>query len=83
LLFDILKYINTLIITYLMKVTIYLSKKMKKKLKNLGRTGDTYDDIIKTLYAITSKNMLFHYVYDISDSVSIDDAIKEAKLKWK
>ena len=60
----------------LMATTISISNEMKEKLKNLGRTGDTYEDIIEKMYNITSKNILMHYLYDESDSITIDEARK-------
>jgi len=58
---------------------ILISEEMKRKLKILGRKGDSYDDIIKRMYEDTRKNLLRNYLYDMSGSIIIDDAIKEAK----
>ena len=64
-----------------MNTTITISVETKEKLRNLGKVGETYDDVIKRMYAITKKNMVLAYLYDESDSIDIDDAIVEAK-KW-
>lgn len=65
-----------------MATTISISQEMKENLKNLGRAGDSYEDVIRRMYEMTKKNLLMTYLYDTSDSVDIRDAIKEAK-KWQ
>jgi len=65
-----------------MTTTISLSEEMKEKLRNLGKAGDSYDDVIRRMYAFTRKNMLLEYIYDESDSVSIDTALAEAHKRW-
>jgi predicted CopG family antitoxin len=76
-------FISSMELTYPMATTISISEEMKEKLKNLGRAGDSYEDVIKRMYDITSKSMLLAYLYDESDSVSIDEAIAEARKKWR
>jgi predicted CopG family antitoxin len=65
-----------------MATTISISQEMKENLKNLGRAGDSYEDVIKRMYELTKKNILLSYLYDTSDSISIEDAIVQAKAKW-
>jgi len=65
-----------------MTSTISLSNDMKEKLKNLGRAGDSYEDVIRKMYEITKSNMLLTYLYDETDTVPIQQALKEAKKKW-
>ena len=65
-----------------MATTISISNEMKEKLRNLGKAGDTYDDIIRRMYGATSASLLLSYLYDESDSVTIDEAIKEARKRW-
>ena len=65
-----------------MATTISISEEMREKLRNLGKAGDSYDDIIRKMYEHTSSSLLLHYLYDDSDSVGIDDAIKEARKRW-
>lgn len=66
-----------------MTTTISISEELREKLKNLGRAGDSYEDVIGRMYELTRKQLLLSYLYDDSDSVSIDDAIKEARKKWQ
>lgn len=65
-----------------MVTTISLSDEMKEKLRNLGKAGDTYDDIIRRMYEATKKNLLLQYLYDGSDSVDINEALAEARKRW-
>ena len=65
-----------------MVTTISLSEETKEKLRNLGRTGESYDDIIKKMYKITKKHLLLAYLYDTSDSVSVHEALAEAQKRW-
>jgi len=76
------KYINSIVLTYSMATTISISEDMKEKLKNIGRTGDSYEDVIRRMYEMTRKNILLAYLYDASDSVPIEEAIAQAKVKW-
>ncbi len=65
-----------------MATTISISEDMKEKLKDLGRAGDSYEDVIRRMYEVTRKHILLAYLYDESDSVSIDKAIAEARKRW-
>jgi predicted CopG family antitoxin len=77
------KHINSMSFITSMTTTISISEELREKLKNLGRAGDSYEDVIGRMYELTRKQLLLSYLYDDSDSVSIDDAIKEARKKWQ
>jgi predicted CopG family antitoxin len=62
-----------------MATTISISQELKLKLKNLGRTGDSYEDVIRRMYELTRKSMLQAYLYDSKDSITVDEAIARAK----
>ena len=64
-----------------MNTTIAISKELKAKISELGRTGESYNDVVERMYEVVRQNMLRAYLYDTSDSISIDEAIAEAK-KW-
>ncbi|MFT4261371.1 MAG: hypothetical protein ACMXX9_02990 [Candidatus Woesearchaeota archaeon] len=66
-----------------MASTISISKETKEKLKNLGRTGDSYEDVIKKMYEITKKQLILDYLYDEKDCITIDEAIEQSKKKWQ
>ena len=59
-----------------MATTISISNEMKEKLKNLGKAGESYEDVIRKMYELTRKNILALYLYDESDSVSLEEAKK-------
>ncbi len=61
-----------------MKATISISQEMKEKLHLLMRPGDSYDNVIRKLYEITKRHVMLAYLYDETDSVSIDEAIAGA-----
>ena len=77
------KYINSITSISSMATTISISFDLKEKLRNLGRTGDSYEEVIRRMYELTRKNLLMAYLYDLSDSVTIDDAMAEARKKWQ
>ncbi len=66
-----------------MATTISISVDLKEKIRNLGRAGDSYEDVIRRMYEMTRRNLLMTYIYDLSDSVTIDEAIAEARKKWQ
>lgn len=76
------KLISCVNITYSMATTISLSQETKDKLKNLGRAGDSYEDVIKKMYDITKKHLLHEWLYDETDTVTAKEALAEAKRKW-
>jgi len=65
-----------------MATTISITTEMREKLRNLGRAGESYDEIIRRMYDASIAQMLRSYLYDTSDSVTIDEALKEAKERW-
>jgi len=66
-----------------MATTISISEDLKEKLRNIGRTGDSYEDVIRRMYELTRKNILLAYLYDESDSIPIDEAIAQARARWQ
>jgi predicted CopG family antitoxin len=62
-----------------MATTISVSQELKDKLKNLSRAGDSYEDVIAKMYEITRKHMLKAYLYDESDSLTLDEARRKLK----
>lgn len=65
-----------------MATSISISEEMREKIRNLGKSGESYDDIIRRMYENTSSNLLMHYLYDESDSVSLHDALNEARKRY-
>ncbi len=65
-----------------MTTTIAISEDMKDKLRNLGRAGESYEEVIRRMYEVARKTMLMSFLYDGSDSITVDEAISQAKKKW-
>ncbi len=66
-----------------MATTISISEEMKENLKNLGRTRESYEDVIKRMYELTKKQLPLQYLHDETETTTIDEAIREAKAKWQ
>lgn len=66
-----------------MATTISISTEMKEKLKNLGRAGESYEDVIARMYTIASKQLLMSYLHDTSDSLTLEEARAEHKKRWQ
>lgn len=66
-----------------MVTTISISNEMKGKLRQLGKSGESYEDIIRRMYDLTKSNILLQYLYDESDSVGINEAILESRKRWR
>lgn len=57
------------------QTTIQVSKETREKLKNIGKKGQTYDEIIENLLEISRKVMFFNDLDKIADTeefVSLD-----------
>lgn len=67
-------YINPMVSMEPMVTTISISHDMKEKLKNLGRTGESYEDVIRRMYEYTRKNLLRDMIYDKTDTLTLDEA---------
>ena len=62
--------------------TIQLSKETKDKLSTFGMKGESYEEILKRIYAMAVKEQLREFLMSSEGFVSIEDAIKEAEKKW-
>ncbi len=60
-----------------MASTISLSDEMKEDLKNLGRAGESYEQVIRRMYELTKKQLLVNYLYDTADSITLDEFKKQ------
>lgn len=59
-----------------MATTISISNELKEDIRNLGRAGDSYEDVIRKMYDLTKKQMITAYLYDTSDSFSKEEVEK-------
>ena len=62
--------------------TIQLNKETKNKISSFGVKGESYDDIIKRIYALAVKEQLRNFLMSDEGYVPIEDAINEAEKLW-
>ena len=62
--------------------TIQLSKETKEKISSFGVKGESYEDILKRIYAIAVKEQLREFLMSDEGFIPIEEAIKEADNKW-
>lgn len=66
-----------------MKITtIRLSKETKGKIATFGKNGESYDEILKRIYALAVKEQLREFLMSSEGFIPIEEAIKEAENKW-
>ena len=59
-----------------MKSTIQISKETKELISFFGKKEDTYEDIIKRLYKLASKEQLREFLMSSENTVTVDEAKK-------
>jgi hypothetical protein len=62
--------------------TIQLTKETKEKIASFGLKGESYDEIIKRIYALAIKEQLREFLLSSEGTISIDEARKELDKKW-
>ena len=62
--------------------TIQLSKEIKDKISSFGVKGESYDTILKRIYAIAVKEQLRNFLMSSEGCISLDEFEKEVKKKW-
>lgn len=62
--------------------TISISTELRDKIKEFGQKGDSYDTILNKWYESAVKTQLSNILFDESDSLSIEEALNNAKNKW-
>ncbi|MDP1695770.1 MAG: hypothetical protein Q8L29_02575 [archaeon] len=65
-----------------MITTIQLNKETKDKLSSFGMKGESYDTILRRIYALAVKEQLRNFLMSDEGFIPIEDAIKEADKKW-
>ena len=63
--------------------TIAVSNEVKEKIKEFGSKGETYSEIIKRLIESAKKRQLQELLMNEKDTISIEDAMTNAKKKWQ
>lgn len=67
---------------YKMNSTIQLSVETKQLINTFGTKEDTYEDIIKRMYDLATKEQLRQFLLSSEDTISIDEARKELNKTW-
>ena len=62
--------------------TIQLSREVKEQLASFGSKGDTFDIILRRVYAFAVKEQLREFLMSGEGFISIDEARKELDKKW-
>ena len=62
--------------------TIQLDKETKDKISSFGVKGESYNDILKRIYALAVKEQLKEFLMSDEGFIPIEDAMKEAEKKW-
>ena len=66
-----------------MKITtIQLSNEMKEKLATFGSKNETYDTILRRIYALAVKEQLRDFLMSSEGFISIDEARKRLDKEW-
>ena len=63
--------------------TIQISNEVKEKIKEFGNKGETYSEIIVRLVESAKKRQVQDLLMSEEDTISIDEAISNAKKKWQ
>lgn len=66
-----------------MTSTIQLSKETKDLLGSFGTKKETYEDIIKRVYALAVKEQLREFLMSSENTIPIEEAIERAKKRWR
>lgn len=65
-----------------MTSTIQLSKEAKTMISSFGTKEDTYEDIIKRMYALAVKEQLREFLMSTEGTISLDEARKRHTKRW-
>jgi hypothetical protein len=62
--------------------TIQLSKELRDNIATFGSKNETYDTILKRIYALAVKEQLREFMMSDENCISIDEAIRRHKEEW-
>lgn len=66
-----------------MNSTIQLSVQTKQLISTFGTKEDTYEEIIRRMYDLATKEQLRQFLLSSEDTMPIDEAIRRAKKQWQ
>ena len=55
---------------------------MKNKLATFGMKGESYEEILKRVYALAVREQLREFLMSQEGFIPIEEAVKEAESKW-
>lgn len=61
--------------------TIQVSAETKTMIESFGTKRDTYEDIIKRMYRLATKEQLREFLLSSENTIPIDEAIEKAKKR--
>lgn len=62
--------------------TIQLSKDLKSKIETFGSKGESYDTILRKVYALAIKEQLKQFLLNSDTTISIEEARKDLEKEW-
>ncbi|MBI2629749.1 hypothetical protein HYW76_01480 [Candidatus Pacearchaeota archaeon] len=62
--------------------TIQLSNETKEKISSFGMKGESYDTILRRIYALAVKEQLKEFLLSSENTISIEEARREINKKW-
>lgn len=62
--------------------TIAIRRDLKEKIATFGNKGETFSDVIERLYESAVKRQLHDLLMSEEDTVTIEEAMKEAERLW-
>ena len=65
-----------------MTTTIQLSHETKELIGTFGTKEDTYEDIIKRMYKLASKEQLRQFLMSSENTLTLDEARQMLSKKW-
>ena len=63
--------------------TIAITKELKEKIRDFGNKGESYTEIINRLIKSARERQIHDLLMDEEGTVLIDDALDNAKKKWR
>lgn len=65
------------------KTTVAISRDIKIQMQEFGHKGESYSDLIKRLIESAKQRQLQELLMDEKDTVTIEEALAEAKKRWQ
>jgi len=66
-----------------MNTTISIPTEMREQLKEFGKKGERYSDIISRLLKSARDRQIHDILMDDSDTIPVRDALRKARKRWQ